>query len=328
MSFYSEMFPIAALAFFGTFFFKILQSKEKVSWFISAVIIFGLTIILSNVEVYRMGHAIISQLHGVVGGNVPFSLIQFWGFASGINPDIANSPLGICQAFSAVILIIFSIGFVTFIKKYSFKNLVWSFTFLIYAAMFVYFAFFVENPWAPGTLGQTWDMFKITNWIYPILLLGIVFGIYSLPKSRVFLFIFVVLMILISLPFQNKMAKDDTAPIRAITFSNNPFSAYQQCAEVIQSMPDTKLVEIQMGTALPVNTYIKHRQMIAYFLYPYPVVSDWSIDGYSAIVPSINRNFTLNEPHLIIQPRTNTASKNILPAGFMITSSTNLMSNH
>lgn len=316
MSVYSELFPIAFIVFIAASLFKLINSDKKLSWLLTLCLLILSIGIFSNIEVYRMVRGIFVQINTLYGWNINYSWLKFFGMASGLNPDC-----GLHKWLYNILVFVLAVIFIGGLKN-SFKdirkNYVWIFNIALFFLMFLYFAFFKNNPWNPTKLGQTWDMFKLTNWVYPIILLGVIRGIYCLPQKRYVLGILLIIFTAFFFPLYYKMLRNVTASIRITTHSQSPFSAYQQFAEMVQDINPIQHQPIEISanlSELHSTNYIKHREMLAYFIYPNPVTSDWREDTY--IYPYLLKLKIVNiGKHLIIQPYSNNSTKTgILPAG-------------
>jgi len=333
ISIYSELFPVAFLILSGAFLLKLIRTKEKLQWIMIGVAIFLMTGLFANIEIYRMPLALMIQLKALVGWNIPYSIAQFWEAAIGIMPmqDLPDTPLyGIgTRTYTAIAItfgLIFLLGLSNFVRKRFLRDPIWVLSILLYTLMFICFALFFKNPWLPEHLGQTWNMFKITNWAYPVVLIGIVLGIYTLPKRKYILTILVIIGSILSLKAHYMAAEAATVGIRSSTYSDYPFEAYTQLAEMIKNSQKTSLAELQPNSNSPeLGRYTRNRQLLAYFLYPYPVASDWRTDGTigsNMSHPDMTHSdlsIKNNQLILVLQPRSpDMPITAILPGGWYI----------
>jgi hypothetical protein len=319
ISSYSELFPVLGLILISTFTMTLVIKHDQLSGRVLATGIAGLcVIILANYELLRMLKALKTQVGAVVGWNIAFSLIEFLGVALGIRPGFPL-PEKVAFAFNlstGLLTILLLLGVVSQLRKSWYQLLTLSASLGVFLFMFFYFRFAVENPWVKGSFGQTWSMFKLSNWAYPVTAVLSTAGLSALRIPRIFLTFLTAITVILSAIIGSWIDYRATQEIRLTTGSERPFEAYLQAAEIINKQFPDGPVELRLSD----DELIKHRQMLAYFLHPRPVFSDWRNDGYiSGWMNEKSRNIVLSETHLVVG-RSDSVSRTLteLPAHLAI----------
>lgn len=279
ISAYSEIFPIFFLTFFFVMLLNFLTKKLSTTDFIKLAFLNGFFFLLfANIEIYRMAHAILNQLHAVVGWHVNFSFVRFAATAFGIQPGFDNIELFSINGVVYVMLLVcfvvlFLIGAVKAIKTESY---IWLIPLSIYLLMFLYFTQ-VNNPFIAGQKWQTWSLFKLCNWAFPFFVIGVCYG-FSITKQwqKILGLLLGPLILIFTLHAHYQQAVEVSTPVIAATHSESPFEAYAISSELIGMIN-------QHYHAQPIQlkvSNLKHRQMLIYYLYPMPVYADFNDDGY------------------------------------------------
>jgi hypothetical protein len=319
ISSYSELFPVLGLVLMFTFIVTIFTKRNQLrSRSMAAGIAAVCVLCLANYELVRMITALKVQLGAVVGGNIPFSLFEFLGVSLGARPGYGLSEkisLGFTLS-TALFATLLLIGLVSQVRKSWFRSLTLITSSAIFLLMFFYFRFAVENPWVKGQLGQTWSMFKVSNWVYPVTAVLSIAGLSALRMPRVILAFFTVGAVATSAIIRFMIEDRATHDIRKMTGSERPFEAYAQAAEILNTRFPDGPIELRFSE----DELIKHKQMLAYFLHPRSVFSDWRNDEYIGGWMSENsRNIVLNEPHLVVgRPDSGDRTLTELPAQLAI----------
>jgi hypothetical protein len=149
----------------------------------------------------------------------------------------------------------------------------------IYLLMVIYFSQ-VPNPFISGEKGQTWNLFKISNWAYPWTMIIVGYGLHQVKNLKSF-FVAILCVCTFFWGIQSHIhnARESAKPAMEYTYSTDPFTAYKQFAELVRKI---NLSYQNQPIELEDISNIKHRQMLAYFLYPQEVYSDFKDDVYIA----------------------------------------------
>lgn len=323
ISSYSEMFPVLVIILGLSFTLIRLPQiiRQKTFWkYFTLIGIFCITVAcFANVEIYRMILALPTQLHAVVGWHIPFTVFQFFAMGAGIEvqPGFDLLPYTRFTYIASVLIALFFIGVFMQIKNYIRFSSVWLISIVIFALLIIYYTFFTFDPWT-SERGHTWALFKIVGWMYPLVAIGIAAGMFTLIRAKSFAVVFLMVLLILLAPIHKNILQAKITPIQQFTFSSHPFDAYEQLSELVdQISPPNEPVEVQLNDSL-----YKHSEMLAYFLYPHPIIADWRRDGY--IYPWLEEQYQfvqLTTPHLVLLPReSGQLNTRILPAGVIIKS--------
>lgn len=324
VSFYTEISPAVFLTLFLYLFLqwalKLKKFREIIKYGLLNLMVFSL---FANIELYRAYHTIQIQFHAVGGWNINFNTYQFLGMAFGVQP-VFNSVVGWFQhvLYFLLLIIMILLLIVGAFKSIKIKKFTWVIPVIIFTIMAICYNF-VPNPFLPGQLGQTWDIFKLCNWVFPFIVIGLTIGFNSINKFLKPIFVIIsILLITWTVPIQLQFAAYNANPSITLTNSSTPFQAYEQYRELAEYLYGrTNQAPIQLNISDP-----KKRQFLAYFLYPLPIYGNFKNDGY--IWPASNPKQPseyLSEPYLTISDISSGSLQNILPAAVQYTISKNFL---
>ena len=153
------------------------------------------------------------------------------------------------------------------------------------ALAFVYFRYFVANPWphgvgpwAPG-VGQTWSQFKLSLWVSPALLA--VAGVSLIRLSQAWRFPAASLVLAgwcaAGLGWNASLLLVRANPIRLVSGeTHDPFGSYRAFCEPLTELPASDVIFLD---ATPGDFgSIKQRELLAYFLGDRPLIGNWTLD--------------------------------------------------
>jgi hypothetical protein len=322
ISAYSELFPLVAIAVALMFGLRTAMRPARLTGLLrTCTILLPLTSLFANIELIRMINALPRQLHGVVGWHIYFTSLQYYGASVGLFPG--GSPnnywaghLG-AKLYPAVALL--SLGlFVYGLFRVMIRDRVRGFALLpvlgTFALLFIYFRFIVKDPWLPAQTGHSWSLFKLSQWVYPFMIMPLLAAGLAITRWHNLLSNFAIAVGLLSLPLHISSDRHTIMPVRQMTLSNRPFQAYTQFAQAARRQAAGMPIELRGGMDG------KHRQLLVYFLDTYPVIANWRDDGtvYPLLKPE-NRDIRLKEAHLILAAADNySAVLKRMPAGVMV----------
>jgi hypothetical protein len=289
--FYPEIFPFAVLAMaFGILLPFFRQKQNKKQWLLRLLSLGLIFLAISNISFVGTIYYILSQFGGTFGWHIDLSLQGFINTALGVMPTKPSSSLA--NVLAAFLLLFFIIAIYRLSKKNVLKHSTWLSAVIIFAITFIYFDFFVKNPWLPGVTGQSWNMFKVVSWVYPILILGVGYGISRL-KNKALIIAPLLIMVCIYVSLKSYPFYIDQALLaQNFTQSKHPFKTYTNFADVVQQLDIIQPIEILTDN--------RQKKILAYYLHPTPVFADWRGDPYLANLPSKAQNININQPHLKI----------------------------
>jgi hypothetical protein len=265
-----------------------MTERPAAATWILAALVFGVeTVLLWNVECLRVYRALGAQSKALTGGAVPWSLLEFLGFASGwrSGPSDGGHWLVSLPAIAEALLPL-SIGFLAVWPLIRYRRQLQPL--LRFAAPIVYvgvcflgvlyFRNVAASPWPVG-VGQTWSEFKLSNWVSPVLLALAGAGVAALGRGsfRATSWICVlVIWTVASIHANSQLAKTRVAEVlRQTGRSHDPFESYREMRTLMFMAKPQETVYLDLG-----GSAVKSRQFAAYFLHDYPIAADWSDDAY------------------------------------------------
>lgn len=306
---YPELFPFAFLSLSLSALMPFVRKKtNKKRWMLLLCGQVVVILLITNIGFIGVFKFLQGQSSCIVGCNITYSTFEFLKTALGIMPiqssDLVMNIIGILF-FSLFIFAVYNLIKTNYVRYFT-----WLSSILVFFVVFVYFMFFVNNPWIPGAKGQTWNLFKIVNWIYPILIVGIGYAISQLRWKKIttaFVLTACIWIAIISHPYYYHQA----VYVNMYTKSDHPFTAYKQFAAAVKNINSHRPIELLCSN---------NNKILAYFLNPIPVIADWRDDLYLR-----NLKYTqINERHYIILPTPDviTDKARALPANTSLIDST------
>ncbi len=242
-------------------------------------------VLAANYELVRAARAIPTQLGAVVGWDVRWPALDFAAFAVGAFPgsaEIALFPSNRAVWLLTVGLVALGVvGLLSSLREAPLRHAVGAVVVLL--AMAAYFAFIARNPWT-GNLGNSWSLYKVLGWLYPMILVLEVSGLSALCTRirRVSVTAQVMLIasvVVVSLPLQLRLAGLRADVLARLTRTEYPVAS-------LLSLRETMLQRgyATVGVVAPESGEVWPKLLYAYFLAPLPVVSDWTGSGYMALL--------------------------------------------
>ncbi len=283
---YSELLPIIVLSILFLLIYKtIMNQKDTLTFLKNTSIVVLLSILFSNVGFFKALDAIQTQIGSVNGWHIPYTLWEYILLIFALDP-VWNSNM----IFNRYPIIYFGVslgallGIYIIFNEFICKNkwldiklqlIVLGLPFLL---LIIYFGFFVENPWLPGEIGQTWNVWKTVQYMYVLIPPIIGLSYYQFfNKNKIYRIIgkyVIVGLVITSIVFTGYFSYGMTETMRVFTGNTiNPINEYYRLYEKLK---DEKK---------PINLYLpadlaKHKELIAYFLQKHELVSDWRSDNY------------------------------------------------
>jgi len=247
----------------------------------------GSGIILAQYGSFQAVKAILSQLHAIVGWDVPYTIWQYWTQILSIAPaHFGNMAVVMahqwyyagmsCVGLAAVMILSKGAANLheerTAIRKLEVLGV--PFAFLI-----LYFMLAVPNPWHPGITGQTWSVYKVVQYgfiLFPPAFAVLWYRAFSLNRfwRRGSQGAGIAVLVLMLAVFGASLNHQVGPMKRATGNSANPIQEYYKMRDAVKKSGDSTL-NIVMSRDLQ-----KHRQLVAYFLRDIKLISNWMDDGY------------------------------------------------
>jgi hypothetical protein len=171
---YSEISPFVVFAALSAAIIVFAVRPESRSNLVKLVLISALLAVLFlNWEIIRSIPAVIFQANAFVGSAVDWPVIKFLGFAFGVYFTISAGggdwPFGSAGVGLAVLLglLILIAGVCWKLPRMHRTTMLPLICFAAACALaFAYFRYAVPSPFPVGT-GQSWNQFKLVNWVFP-----------------------------------------------------------------------------------------------------------------------------------------------------------------
>jgi hypothetical protein len=229
LSSYSEMIPIIVILGGGFVMVGLWLAfrTRKVAQFLrfwGAML--AVFLLLGNIEFLRAARAIPLQMKVVAGGHIPWSSLEFWTAAMGIDVFRGPNPgASLPKAVAAVLLsVAFVLGMGELLRRR--RALMLALAIGLLSSMAAYFQFVATNPWTGGT-GHSWSLLKVVKWSYPLLVTVQFAGIHSiirfLPRKEILIAVASLLGLIWISPDHVKIAEQDATPLRQFVDSDEPF---------------------------------------------------------------------------------------------------------
>lgn len=288
---YSEMAPFAVFAFLlasSAYYLFERDCLHGMIMFSSALLVE--VALLLNVEMIRACRAILLQSKVVVGGPVDWSIIDFAAHALGFRAGIGDhsswlfgSPV-ISLLVPALLLAALFLNRKKLISK-RFLPLLPCIVFIaVSGVFFIYYRYGMPSPWPIGK-GQSWNQFKIANWVSAIAMIPVGLAVLQATKKAYYSRVLVLLLLFSTLVgvYRNySLADNRTRAFRDEVGSQTPYTELISLSNYTKKFfrPDQKIyLELK-------NNHHKLRQMVTYFLWDFELTSDWSDDAYLCGVPT------------------------------------------
>jgi hypothetical protein len=285
---YSELLPLVCISVLGWFIISVITGRRLAGGWVRAAVVFVVVIaVIWNAECLRIYRALGTQTKALTGWPVPWSLVEFLGFATGFrsgsgdgNGWLITTPAIARTLLPVILSLLAALPLVSYLRQPR-HLLRWTasvvFVGLCLAGV-CYFRYATPSPWPIGT-GQTWNQFKLFTWLSPVLLALSGAGAAVFARSPRAVGVWACLLggwTIASLHANNQLAGPRVAEVLLQTgYAHDPFAAYRQLRALVHATDPRGPVYLDLG-----GPDAKSRQMVAYFLHDYPVAADWSDDVY------------------------------------------------
>ncbi len=164
---YQEIVPFYVLGVFIVTLYFYLTKKTTFKKCSSIIISHALPTVIFPISSYIFIKGLYSQMNSLVGGNVPFSFIEYLQLLFSQNTTYVQQPLmkllSIAGTISALALVVMTV-YKNIKERYE-----WLHSFVLVGGGFlvglVVFRFYSINPY-DGTMGNTWAIFKMMIWSF------------------------------------------------------------------------------------------------------------------------------------------------------------------
>lgn len=293
------------------------------------IIMIGL--VLANYGFWQAGKAIIVQFGAVVGWDVHYTAWQYWtqflsiapGHFGQLSASIYRQPYYMLMNLAGISAFIIAIrGFVRIgYEQYELQqerlalNTI-AIVSIPFVLALVYFSLGAANPWQAGTVGQSWSTYKVCQYVFFLFppAIAIVWrAAYNSGRcwklasaGSGVLILFLMIGVLAGAIYNLH------GPMRAFSDGNsNPLGAYYLMRGNI------KALGIQSFNVI-MNTDLKHRQIVAYFLREYDLNADWSNDDYIHIPAERKRQPQKSLNSIVYYKEKSFTEGKMLGAGMML----------
>lgn len=283
---YPELAPFAFFALIISLLLAFKRYKlDSKKWILTLLRLGLIILIIANIGLIGFIYYLPEQIKAVAGWHMDFSSLEFISTAFGIMP---KRPPNIINLLGIVFILVFCFAIYNLIKKRSLRYSVWFSALAVFLIVYIYFKFFVNDPWMPSSLGHSWNLFKLVTWIYTTLIVGIGYGISKLRWNKIAAPLILIASTSAGLnaePYYNQ-----TLLSQRLTNSEYPFTAYEQLAAEIK----------KLKTNLPIELATDQNKILAYYLSPTPVIADWRKDCYLWHLEPKFMNIKVNDKHYVI----------------------------
>ena len=313
---YSEIVPFTTFAFVLASVYFLLE-RDCLHGLVKFYSVFFVEVaVLLNLEIPRAFFAILIQSKALVGWPVDWRIIDFaalsFGFRSGSPEDVwlLGSPV-ISVLLLAVLLIPLYLNRKALIGD-RFSELLPCVAFIfISGVFFLYYRYGSPSPWPTGT-GQSWNQFKIANWVSAFCMILIGLSVLQATKRPYLYTLLMVILTSCSLAgvyWNYSLADARTENFRREVGSESPFSDLTALRNYTKSFvkPDQKIY-----LELP-NIHHELRQMVSYFLYDSQIAGDWNDDGYFSGIPRDQQSIPLSSSTYMVKFLDQDELRNLLP---------------
>lgn len=230
LSAYSELSPIlfvaglgfCARALFGR------RARVGIGLFSLVGLTFLATALIGNIEIVRAVRSILLLVGlNTVGTHIPWSGAHYLAFALGVDHFRVQSPYfpwGLVPA---------GIAFVVGMNRAMLgrRTIPLAFAVLTFVGLAIHLRWWVLDPWT-GAVGQTWSLFKLCQWSFPVLAVLQVAGLQILVRRSGWRhgIVFAACLVLgaISVPVHLRHAKDVGFAVRSELFTTSPLTAMRE----------------------------------------------------------------------------------------------------
>lgn len=241
--------------------------------------------VLLGAEAVRLAPALTRQSHAVVGWPVPWSVLDIVRHAVGLHSGSGDGDVSLVPPSAALaILAVMAAGILMLAHRRLRRTdtllaLLAPLSFVaLCTAGILYFRYGVPSPWAQG-VGQTWNQFKLSNWVSPVLFALVAAGLSLLLPRRGGAMLQVAaagLFIAGNLFAHHRLSHSRIVEMQRLTgLTSDMFRPYLQLRALAVAGENSGTTYLDLG-----GDAHKSRQTLAYFLHDVPVASDWSDDGY------------------------------------------------
>lgn len=217
----------------------------------------------------------------VAGGHVPWTALQFFQFAMGTRVlapgyELVESPpfTAMNRWLAPAVLALALAGLATALRRERSRGL--ALLGALFGAAILYFGFVASDPWK-HTRGHTWNVLKLAQWSYPVLLLLAAAGLRALavrlgPRARAASFAIALALPLSLAGAHWEWSRRLGLTMREILPAPEPLRALSDLKRRIQELPPGTLVVV--GRPANVNRWLAaYTGLLAY---PRAVIGDWT----------------------------------------------------
>jgi len=159
---------------------------------------------------------------------------------------------------------------------------------ILYAGLlliaFAYFRWAVGSPWNLGQ-GQTWNQFKIMNWISPVLLTFLGLAVSQLAQKH-WRMVYGLLIIWAGVGAYAQVelhCKSMPTICKELGYTYHPLKTYEHLLKELHDKNLTGPILISHA-----GTSLKRRQLATYFLMDVSLLGDWKDDDYLWHMPAVH----------------------------------------
>ena len=231
--------------------------------------------------------AILHQMKAITGGDVQYTVWQYWTQLLSIAPPHFGK-VSIIMAYPDFYIVMNLVGVaVVLIICKGIANLGERrkvFDYLVvtgapFVAMILYFALVPANPWQKGITGHTWNIYKVIQFgffLFPPAMAILWCRVWNISKSwrRISIGVGATALVLMMAVMTMSVYHSHISMKQMTGNATNPIQEYYKLREsVLQSGERT------LNIIVP-SAQHKHRQMAAYFLREVQLIGNWMDDSY------------------------------------------------
>jgi hypothetical protein len=286
---YSELILFVLLSIILTIIISILIHKTYKQFLVFSSSLFGISLVILNLELLRTYSAIRKQFGAVVGDPIDWSIFGFIGHIIGIhggawdiNTWAENGYNNKLLIYIGIIIIIVVTGFLVFglIKNrktiISIKLIPIFICLLIFLIGIIYYRFFAGSPFKVG-VGQSWSQFKLSDWAGPFFIIIFLTAFTSVNKlkGKIYTILLTILIIigLIGTGYISMLRMNFIVDYYQTKDLNMFYTNFRDTVNSVCMNDSAIYLEFD-------DSDIKFRQMALLYLNDKNVKSNWSNDGY------------------------------------------------
>jgi hypothetical protein len=242
------------------------------SWFVArALLLFAA---LVGFALRRIGEGFLVLAGVVVGANVPLRPSEFLVFTLGTRAYVGGNafidPLPWLSALVSGALFLLALMGIAVATRRSARPLLAASALL--AGLGAYFSLFVADPWT-GRRGHSWDVFKIVQWAFPLLVLFMAAGVGWLRRTlrSPWPVAVAALLTLFMLPVHWTWGAFRAETMTGLVGSEHPLAEVAVLKRRFGDLPDGDL--LLLGRPASISPWLG--AFTALFAYPRRVIGDW-----------------------------------------------------